>query len=189
MVGAVASEEEKRLPADLGERRTLIMRTALGELDLGVKEDPPGSNRGERIDLYMPEWVRGGSWCAGFVCWVLKESLGEVPTGRFRAGVHALKKDAEEVGLWRGKGEYLPSPGDVFIMDMGRGTGHCGFVLGVGVSSFETVEGNSGDRIRAGIRNYSDSRIIGFIETVPQERYVACWSAGIGEDNSAEGTR
>lgn len=180
---------DPRIAPGLGPQRTRILETALGELDRGAREVPAGSNKGVRIAEYMPAWAYGGSWCAGFACWVLREALGSVPTGVYRVGVHALKDDAEKRGLWRPKGDELPEPGDLFIMDMGRGTGHVGFVIGYGGGAIETLEGNSGDRVRAGIRKLDDPKLIGFVCTVPEERYAMCWMPGIGADSSTDSTR
>lgn len=185
-------EGDPRIAPGLGPQRTRILETALGELDRGVREVPPGSNRGPEVDKYIPSWLLtrpGPSWCALFVCWVLRQSLGKIPTGGVRAGVHALRKDAQERGLWRAVDEYDPAPGDLFVQDMGRGTGHVGFVIGYGGGVIETLEGNSGDRVRAGLRKLDDPKLIGYICTVPKERYTMCWMPGIGDDVSGLGTR
>ena len=121
--------------------------------------------------------------------WVMRQALGKIPTGGVRGGVHALKKDAEQRGLYRPVEDYEPAPGDVFIMDMGRGTGHTGFVIGCSGELIETIEGNSGDRVRAGLRRLDDPKLIGFICAVPKERYPLCWMPGIGTDASGDGTR
>lgn len=183
---------DPRIPDGLGPKRTRIVEVALEELDRGVREEPPGSNRGPLVDRYLPSWTLtnpGPAWCAFFACWVLRQALGKIPTGSVRGGVHALKKDAENRGLYRDKGAYDPAPGDVFVMDMGRGTGHVGFVIGYSGELIETIEGNSGDRVRAGVRKLSDPKLIGFICTVPKERFDACWMPGIGEGVESYSTR
>src|SRR5690606_1447184 len=103
--------------------------------------------------------------------------------------VMALKADAVEAGLWRARGEYEPAPGDLFVMDLPGPGGHVGIVLGWQATHFETIEGNSGDRVRHGVRSLDDTRIIGFVCTVPEEPFEACWSTGLGEDVSGSGTR
>lgn len=183
---------DPRIPDGLGPKRTRIVEVALEELDRGVREEPPGSNRGPLVDRYLPSWTLtnpGPAWCAFFACWVLRQALGKIPTGSVRGGVHALKKDAENRGLYREKGAYDPAPGDVFVMDMGRGTGHVGFVIGYSGELIETIEGNSGDRVRAGVRKLSDPKLIGYIATVPKERFGACWMPGIGEGVESYSTR
>lgn len=174
-------------PSDLGPTRASILSTAFDEI--GVVEQPLGSNRGPRVDEYMPSWARGGAWCAGFVCWVLKHATGAVPTGTYRVGVHSLMQDAKDKRLWGPKAQYLPSPGDIFVMDMGRGTGHVGFLIGYSQNRIETIEGNSNDRVRSLVRDLSDPRIVGFINTVPDEPYGACWWTGYGSFVEHDGTR
>lgn len=183
---------DPRIPDGLGPKRTRILEVALEELDRGVVEQPRGSNRGPLVDRYLPSWAQttpGPAWCAFFVCWVLRQALSKIPTGSVRGGVHALKKDAENRGLYREKGAYDPAPGDVFVMDMGRGTGHVGFVIGYSGELIETIEGNSGDRVRAGVRRIDDPKLIGYIATAPKERYDACWMPGIGEGVESYSTR
>lgn len=183
---------DPRIAPGLGPKRTRIVEVALAELDLGVAEQPRGSNRGPLVDRYIPSWAQttpGPAWCAFFASWVMRQALGKIPTGGVRGGVHALKKDAEQRGLWRPVEDYEPAPGDVFVMDMGRGTGHVGFVIGYSGVVIETIEGNSGDRVRAGLRRLDDPKLIGFICAVPKERYPVCWMPGIGTDASGDGTR
>lgn len=185
-------EGDPRIAPGLGPKRTRIVEVALEELDRGVVEQPRGSNRGPLVDRYLPSWAQttpGPAWCAFFVSWIMRQALGAIPTGRVRGGVHALRKDAQERGLWRPVGEYAPAPGDLFVQDMGRGTGHTGIVIGYSAELIETVEGNSGDRVRAGLRRLDDPKLLGYVCTVPKERYAMCWMPGIGADSASEGTR
>jgi hypothetical protein len=41
--------------------------------------------------------------------------------------------------------KFLPLPGDIFIMDFGKGKGHTGFVESVNGDIIHTIEGNSND--------------------------------------------
>lgn len=181
---------DPRLPLGLGPKRSSILRVAFGELDLGVREEPPGSNRGPRVDLYMPSWARtrpGPPWCAWFATWALEQALGTSPVGR-TGGTATLTTRAKEAGVWRDR-DYLPAPGDLFMMRMSSSSGHVGFVAGYSDGRIETVEGNSGDRVRHGVRDLADERITGFVCTVPEELYLGCWWTGLGEDVSGAGTR
>lgn len=183
---------DPRIPLDLGAKRTAILRVAFGELDRGVKEEPPGSNRGPRVDLYIPSWARtrpGPPWCAWFATWVLEQALGDQNALGRTGGTSTLTARAQAADLWRPKAGYLPSPGDLFMMRMSSSSGHVGFVAGGYAGRIETVEGNSGDRVRHGVRSLDDARIIGFVCTVPEEPYLGCWWTGQGEDVSGAGTR
>lgn len=168
---------DPRIPQGLGPQRQRILEVALAELDAGVREKPRGSNRGERIDVYVPAWARRGRrgppWCAFFVSWVLAAALGRVPTGQRRGGCAALTRDARREELWRGR-DYVPVPGDLFLLDTdgSRGSkGHVGIVLRVSADGerYETVEGNSGHAVRLGRRERTDLELAGFVCTVPAE--------------------
>jgi hypothetical protein len=165
---------DDRIPDGLGPQRRRILEVALAELDLDVREEPPGSNRGPRVDIYLPRWSRthpGPPWCAWFATWVLERALGKVPTGRRRGGVARLASDARQVGLYYPAGHGPFVPGDLFVMDHGRGAGHVGIVLRVDETgqAISTVEGNSGHRVRLGRRRLDDPEIVGTICTVPAE--------------------
>lgn len=183
---------DPRIPAGLGPRRTRILEVALGELAAGVREEPPGSNRGPRIDAYMPAWAMsmpGPPWCAWYATWVLSGALGSHPLGR-TGGTSTLTERARARSLWRPRdGGYLPSPGDLFMMRTGPRTGHVGFVLGCRDGEILTIEGNSDDRVRLGQRRLDDARLTGWICTVPEETYAACWWPCDGEDVAGAGTR
>lgn len=193
-----------RIPDGIGPLRRRILEVGLHELDLGVHEVPWGSNRGPRVDVYLPKWARkrpGPPWCAWFVTWVLEQALGEVPTGARRGGCEMLRSDAIRTQLWCPKGDVAPGelrpiPGDLFWMDTDGNTGnkgHVGIVLRVSedFSEISTIEGNSGQGVRLGHRVLSDPRIRGFINTVRSEPN-ADFELGLGvkgEDVGAKSTR
>jgi len=103
-------------------------------------------------------------------------------------GTATLTTRAKEAGVWRDR-DYLPAPGDLFMMRMSPSSGHVGFVAGGYAGRIETIEGNSGDRVRHGVREIEDERITGFVCAVPEELFGACWWTGLGEDVSGSGTR
>lgn len=56
-----------------------MLQIALAEV--GVEEQPRGSNRGPRVDQYQAatnlapkDW---GAWCAAFVCWCMMQAMAE----------------------------------------------------------------------------------------------------------------
>lgn len=113
-------------------RRRAIVARAQGAI--GVTEDPPGSNRGHRID----EWLQragvstGEPWCAAFASWCIDTvAIG----GALALGDHFPHA-------------ITPMPGDVMFFPTGGGKGHCGIVIGLGPHEVMTIEGNSGDRVR-----------------------------------------
>lgn len=117
----------------------------LARSEIGVREVPPGSNRGAIVDSYAPRcvrlgrWldVRGDAWCSRFVseitwrAWASIHGLdgyGDVPLlwtpktlppeppFRLRAAVSELVSDAQKAGAWRDVvAAETPQPGDVLI--------------------------------------------------------------------------
>jgi hypothetical protein len=169
-----------RIPAGLGPVRRRVLEVALAELDAGAREVPPGSNRGPRVDLYLPAWARrnagkGPSWCCYFAGWVHHQATGQgLPGGRVGLCQRVMLA-ADAVGLWVPKRMGSePSPGDAFIMDTDgdRGNrGHIGIVLRVSQDgrTINTVEGNSGHRVRLGLRHLDDPRILGWVDVDPED--------------------
>lgn len=128
-------------------RRAIVARA---QSALGVTEDPPGSNRGHRID----EWLQrahassGLPWCAAFASWCLDTVA---IAGALALGSH-FPPAAE------------PWPGDVMFFATGGGKGHCGIVLGVSDHEVMTVEGNCQDAVRC-VRRARD--LVRFASTGP----------------------
>jgi hypothetical protein len=127
--------------------------------EVGVREAPPGSNRGPRVDEYLravglrPE---GGSfaWCAAFVYWCFER--GARGLGR----ANPLPRTAGVLDHWRRAGQAgtarlaapaatadpaLVRPGMVFVQDFGGGKGHTGLVESVQGGRIVTLEGNTND--------------------------------------------
>jgi hypothetical protein len=114
--------------------------------EVGVREDPPGSNRGKRVD----EYIRAGGldpskgaypWCACFVAWAVREAgraLGIKPAFRPSARVLTMLQRNPELLLDR------PEPGAILIHLKPNTDGHTGLVVKVNEDlSVETVEGNT----------------------------------------------
>lgn len=125
---------------------TLLATTTLQKAisQLGVEEFPRGSNAGPAVEKYLKSvgLGKGYSWCMAFVYWCTKESATQLgvlnPLWR-TAGV--LDMFNKEVDL-RVK---VPQPGDIFIMDYGKGMGHTGIVEKVVGTTLHTIEGNTND--------------------------------------------
>lgn len=112
-------------------RRAVVARA---QSALGITEEPPGSNRGHRID----EWLQrchvstGLPWCAAFASWCLETVA---IAGARSLGDHFPAVDS-------------PLPGDVMWFSTGAGKGHCGVVVGLGPHEVVTIEGNCHDAVR-----------------------------------------
>jgi hypothetical protein len=121
---------------------------------VGVAEDPPGSNGGEAVEAFLASVGLGAgqAWCAAFVYWCVDRAATE--TGQANCmpktgGVLEMWRRARKAGLpCVSAAEALARPalvtsGMVFVMDHGAGRGHTGFVQALSDGRLRTVEGNS----------------------------------------------
>lgn len=128
--------------ADLPRWRRAIVQVACSQV--GVVESPLGSNRGIEVDAYLrPSGLSAVPWCAAFVSWVLREA-GIDALGQYHVSAAQLLRSLRPVV----SGDK--QPGDVFGWVNPDGTGHVGFVIGLGdaLDVVATVEGNSENRVR-----------------------------------------
>ena len=112
----------------------------------GIAEFPPGSNRGPDIDDFTGG--RAEPWCADFVSWVVRAAgrpLSGGEDGWRIAWTGGVRDWFAARGRFRERLVADPRPGDVvwFVH------GHVGIVTGVRGTTLETVEGNSGNAVRA----------------------------------------
>lgn len=134
-----------------------VLDIAQAEANAGVKEDPPKSNRGPRVDLYLAAGGLSksapGPWCVCFVSWCFVQASTALSTANpfppRIAGVHRAwgrSRDDGRRALLPREAQADPSlivPGMVFFMDFGSGTGHMGLVTGCDGTSITTIEGNT----------------------------------------------
>jgi hypothetical protein len=119
--------------------------------EIGVREDPPGSNSGPRIKEYLNSVKLGPDypWCAAFVYWCFEQAsvrLNRVnPVVRTAACMNHWKR-TKGVKILTLEAVYNPlliEPGDVFIISLGHGKGHTGIVTGIEDDYIQTIEGNT----------------------------------------------
>lgn len=161
---------EASLPAGLCDVRKRQLEVALSYWQEGVHEIPDGSNHGDGVDQFITGY---GSvpWCMLFVSHCDQEANGSWAIKRREAGTYRAWKKSSELGIYFPKDVYEPMPGDWFLMQYRRsdgsykGTGHVGFVLRVSEDglSFQTVEGNCGNRVAVKTRKISQATLIGFV--------------------------
>lgn len=135
---------------------------------VGVMEDPPGSNRGPKVDEYLKSAgldPSAGSfaWCAAFVYWSFSQAATRLGTSNpaiRTAGVLDHWKKAGQAGITRLlAGQILDDlsllkPGLVFVINTGGGRGHMGLVEDFRDDRLITIEGNTnlpGDREGVGV--------------------------------------
>ena len=125
--------------------------------EIGVVEDPPGSNSGPVVNKYLSSvgLEPGYAWCAAFVYWC----FGEAAVKLNRA--NPVTKTAGCLDHWRKTGGYkiiskgavdnpaLIEPGSIFIMSRGGGLGHTGIVNSVNDGYINTIEGNTNSGLSA----------------------------------------
>jgi hypothetical protein len=125
---------------------------------IGVMEQPPGSNRGPEVDSYIRR-VGGNPagqlpWCAAFIYFCFDEAANAI--GRSNpvvktAGVLDHWAAAVRKGIPRISSNSavqnpdLVRPGHIFVIDTGGGHGHTGLVLEVAGGKLITIEGNTND--------------------------------------------
>lgn len=134
-----------------------VLKTAGAEV--GVMEEPPGSNRGPRVDEYLRtvglDPAAGSfAWCAAFVYWCFNESartLGRPNPVVRTAGVMEHWRRAEQAAIRRVPAADATAdpaqihPGMIFVLDTGGGAGHTGLVEAIDGGRLITLEGNTND--------------------------------------------
>lgn len=146
---------------------------AVAITQIGQTEKPLGSNWGHPVQDYLASVGINfpASWCMAFVYWCFEQAAPKdtaVPSFPVKTGgvLHAWETaDASH------KVMDHPQPGDIFIMDLGKGLGHTGLVIAVSPDghTLTTVEGNTNDTgSREGIEvakktRYNQKPIIGYL--------------------------
>lgn len=137
---------------------------------IGQQEKPLASNWGHPVQDYLLSVGINfpASWCMAFVYWCFlktKEGTGEsIPLIKTGGVLHAW-----ETADPANKIHEDPQPGDIFIMDFGKGLGHTGIVEAVNGHTLSTIEGNTNDTgSREGIEvcrrtRYDQKPIIGYL--------------------------
>ena len=114
--------------------------------EVGVAEQPPGSNDSPRIAQYRQATAGSGvgPWCAYFTSWAAREAgvpLGD--TGQGFGRVDDVWAWAQRSGKAIPAAGAQPQPGDLIVWDE-----HMGVVESVGADgSISTIEGNSSDSV------------------------------------------
>jgi hypothetical protein len=134
---------------------------AAAQREVGVAEQPPGSNDSPRIAVYRRATAGSGvgPWCAYFTSWAAREAGMPVgDQGQGFGSVDALYSWAQRAGraVPNGPG-VVPRPGDLIVWDE-----HIGIVENVQPDgSIATIEGNSSDRVSR--RVHPASSALGYV--------------------------
>lgn len=147
---------------------------------VGVRE--MRRNRGPEVDSYILaaglDPTKGSyPWCCAFCYWAVRMAAAtlELP--------NPMPKVAGVMRLWNSVQPFRkvtkPADGAIFIIDHGKGKGHCGFVEATGQLHLITIEGNTsegGSREGDGVyrRTRRADEILGYIDfSVPIPHLVS----------------
>lgn len=116
----------------------------IAKTQLGVQEIPRGSNAGPAVEKYLKSvgLGKGYAWCMAFMYWCTKEASTQLGLE------NPLYKTAGVLAMYNKEKDSVvtdPQPGDLFIMDFGKGQGHTGIVEKVENNTIHTIEGNTND--------------------------------------------
>ena len=135
----------------------------LARAEIGVTEQPPGSNESPRIAQFRQATAGApgpGPWCAYFVSWAAREAgvpLGDAGQGFGR--VDDVWAWGERAGKAIPAGTGRPQPGDLIVWDE-----HMGIVESVGADgSIRTIEGNSSDMVAQRTYGSDGGGAIGYV--------------------------
>jgi hypothetical protein len=111
---------------------------------IGVQEIPKNSNAGADVEKYLKSvgLGKGFSWCMAFVYWCANEASKQL------AVPNTLQRTGGVLAMWNAKPLLrvkTPQPGDIMILDYGKGLGHTGIVEKVVGINIHTIEGNTND--------------------------------------------
>ena len=135
----------------------------LARAEIGVTEQPPGSNESPRIAQFRQATAGApgpGPWCAYFVSWAARGAgvpIGDAGQGFGR--VDDVWSWAQSAGKAIPAGSGPPQPGDLIVWDE-----HMGIVESVGADgSIRTIEGNSSDSVAQRSYGSDGGGAIGFV--------------------------
>lgn len=162
-----------------------LLATALGTArsQVGVREEPPGSNCGPEVNVYLKSvgLSPGHPWCAAFVYWCFGQAAQKVgvvnPLVKTGHCLTHWQKAPQAVKITAGAARLDPSlvrPGliGILLMDRRNGAGHAFIVEAIKDRQLTTIEGNTNQALsREGLavcrlsrRSLGDGLLVGFLD-------------------------
>ena len=140
----------------------------IANLQLGVQEQPRGSNSGPEVDLYLKSvgLEPGYAWCMAFVYYCVGQAAAQlaVKNPLIKTGGVMLQANKTKLPKLTPRDAKV-KPGDIFIMAFKNGTGHTGFVEKIKNGIITTVEGNTNnDGSREGFKVARRQRLLSTIQ-------------------------
>jgi hypothetical protein len=157
---ATTATTASALPAGGTGAGQAVLNAVRGEV--GVAEQPPGSNNSPRIAQYRQATAGSGvgPWCAYFTSWAARQAgvpLGDAGQGFGR--VDDVYAWAQRTGKAIPAGTGRPQPGDLIVWDE-----HIGVVESVDPDgAIHTIEGNSSDQVARRSYGADGGGAIGFV--------------------------
>lgn len=145
---------------------------AIANQQIGVLENPLGSNSGTEVNAYLASIGLGGGypWCMAFVYWCFRQAAIQVGVANplvqtggclYQWNTTTLPKLKKVDAV---NNPSLIKVGSVFIMDFGGGKGHTGIVESVSAGFITSIEGNTNDSLsREGIGVFRQKRKVNSI--------------------------
>ncbi len=143
---------------DIAPNALLIEALKVAITQLGVMEDPPGSNKGTIVNQYLASVALppGLFWCAAFVYWCFDKAAIKLGKNNplFKTGhviTHWNKTTGKKILTVDAIDKpSLIKPGHIFMLNTGGSSGHTGIIEKVDGGFIHTIEGNSNN---SGSRN------------------------------------
>jgi peptidoglycan hydrolase-like protein with peptidoglycan-binding domain len=128
---------------------TEALKIAISQI--GVMEDPPGSNKGKKVEEYQASVGLGAGtfWCAAFMYWCFQKASEQLnrknpvlKTGHCMT--HWNNSTAKKILAADAVNKpSLLKPGQIFLINTGGSHGHTGMIESVDGGFIHTIEGNS----------------------------------------------
>lgn len=118
----------------------------VAKTQIDIRED--GNNGGPEVSRYLKSVGLGPgyAWCMAYVYWCVNIACNRLGL------INPLVKTAGVLDQWNRttcrkvpKIDKSVKPGDIFIIDFGKGNGHTGFVVSITGGLVKTIEGNTND--------------------------------------------
>lgn len=119
---------------------------SIANSQVGVAEQPKGSNSGPEVNAYLSSvgLGKGNAWCMAFVYWCVNTACAEDGTKNPLLKTGGVLRQWNETTCRKvPKTSQGIKPGDIFIMEFSKGAGHTGFVEKVANGMVYTIEGNT----------------------------------------------
>lgn len=142
----------------------LQMAIEVANSQIGVLENPLGSNCGKEVEKYLASvgLTKGNSWCMAFIYYCFEEASKKLKiiNPLIKTGgclYHWQSTTTKKIVATQAKNNpSLIIPGSIFIINHGGGLGHTGIVTAVHGGYIKTIEGNTNNtNSREGIGVFS----------------------------------